>query len=102
MAESHPTTTSADEKPAEQIVEIESQDVIRLILQFLKENKLMDSVQQIQEETGIVLNTVDNVTSFANDIKNGRWDSVLPQIGTLKLPADKLVSPICLIRHLLD
>lgn len=91
MADSHPTAASTEEKPAEQLVEIESQDVIRLILQFLKENKLFDSLHLLQEEAGIVLNTVDNVTTFTNDIKNGRWDLVLPQIATLKLPADKLV-----------
>lgn len=77
-----------------QNVEIDASDVTRLILQFLKENQLVDTLQQLQKESGLVLNTVDNVTTFGNDIKNGRWDLVLTQVATLKLPADKLVSDL--------
>jgi WD40 repeat-containing protein SMU1 len=73
-------------------VDIDSNDIIRLVLQFLKENNLTSSMQQLQRESGVTLNTVDNVDSFLNDIRHGRWDLVLNQVGTLKLPLDKLVS----------
>jgi WD40 repeat-containing protein SMU1 len=72
-------------------IEIESQDVIRVVLQFLKEHNLNDSMQSLQRESGITLNTVDNIDHFANDIRNGKWDSVLNQTAALKLPGDKLV-----------
>lgn len=72
-------------------LEIESQDVIRVVLQFLKEHNLSDSMKTLQRESGITLNTVDNIESFAGDIRNGKWDSVLNQTSALKLPGDKLV-----------
>ncbi len=72
-------------------LDVDSGDVIRLVLQFLKENGLLSSMQQLQKESGITLNTVDNVDTFLNDIRHGRWDLVFTQIGVLKLPLDKLV-----------
>ena len=72
-------------------VEIESQDVLRLILQFLKENNLMNSMKQLQSESAVALNTVDNLETFISDIKHGKWDVVLASIALLKLPGDKLV-----------
>jgi WD40 repeat-containing protein SMU1 len=73
-------------------LEIESQDVIRIVLQFLKEHNLSDSMKALQKESGVTLNTVDNVENFVYDIRNGKWESVLTQTAALKLPGDKLVS----------
>lgn len=77
-------------------VVIESQDVIRLVLQFLKENNLSDSMRQLQLESGVALNTVDSTEAFLSDVRYGRWDAVLLQVESLKLPAEKLVSA-CLL-----
>ncbi|KAI8052409.1 protein SMU-1 [Syncephalis plumigaleata] len=71
-------------------IDIESADVIRLIQQFLKENKLTGTLRALQEETSIALNTVDSVDDFSNDIKQGRWDSVLRTVAQLMLPPSKL------------
>eukprot|EP01040_Poterioochromonas_malhamensis_P013112 gene13112-14392_t len=68
---------------------VDSADVVKLILQYLKENSLLTCMHQLQKDTGISLNTVDNIEQFQNDIRNGRWDSVLHQISTLKLPVGK-------------
>jgi WD40 repeat-containing protein SMU1 len=73
-------------------LEIDSKDVIRLMLQFMKENNLGNSMRELQIESDVTLNTVDNLESFMSDIQKGHWDSVLSQVSSLKLPREKLVS----------
>ena len=72
--------------------EINSQDVVRLMLQYMKENNLTTSLRALQTETGVCMNTVDNMDNFVHDIQNGRWDSVLSQVSTIQLPQDKLLA----------
>lgn len=71
-------------------LEIEATDVIKIILQFCKENALIDSFNQIQNECQVSLNTVDSIEGFTSDINHGRWDVVLPQVANLKLPRQRL------------
>ena len=64
--------------------------VIKIVLQFCKENSLNQTFQTLQSECQVSLNTVDSVETFVPDINSGRWDSVLPQVSQLKLPRNKL------------
>eukprot|EP00798_Chlamydomonas_sp_ICE-L_P021429 gene21429-28394_t len=71
-------------------LEIEATDVIKIILQFCKENALTESFNAIQSECQVSLNTIDSLENFVSDINSGRWDVVLPQVAQLKLPRSKL------------
>lgn len=83
-----------------------------------QENNLTQSMQALQAETNLAMNTVcasssssrataagvtpgiaglrvllqvDDLETFAADIQHGRWDAVLPQVSMLQLPLGKLV-----------
>ena len=89
--------------------------VIKIILQFCKENSLLDSLTAIQvdaatkllnkprsystqtafcakNECQVSLNTVESIENFVSDVNSGRWDQVLPIVSRLKLPQGKLES----------
>ena len=72
-------------------LEINPQEIIKLMLQYLKENNLTKSFLTLQEESKVALNVVDHVDEFSADILQGRWDSVLKVVRTLRLPAEKLM-----------
>ena len=64
--------------------------VIKIMLQFLKENALTDTFVALQRECQVSLNTVESMEAFIADINSGRWDAVLPTVAQLKLPRSKL------------
>lgn len=64
--------------------------MIKIVLQFCKENSLHQTFQTLQSECQVSLNTVDSVETFVADINSGRWDAILPQVSQLKLPRNKL------------
>ena len=71
-------------------IDIEATDVVKIVMQFLKENSLMKSLQVLQEESQVALNAVDSVDSFVADVQHGRWDAVMAVVATLKLPGPLL------------
>ena len=74
---------------ATETVKVESSDVIRLMLQFMKEHNLVESMETLQKESGVTMNCVSNVQHFEADIVSGRWDSVIKEVATLSLPDRK-------------
>eukprot|EP00927_Polykrikos_kofoidii_P038500 TRINITY_DN32882_c0_g1_i1.p1 TRINITY_DN32882_c0_g1~~TRINITY_DN32882_c0_g1_i1.p1 ORF type:complete len:550 (-),score=107.75 TRINITY_DN32882_c0_g1_i1:164-1744(-) len=65
---------------------VESADIIRLVLQFCKENGLHRTLQTMQEESRVCLNSVDSLDGLLNDVNHGRWDQVLQAASYLSLP----------------
>ncbi|TFJ81885.1 hypothetical protein NSK_007132 [Nannochloropsis salina CCMP1776] len=74
------------------VYEVEASDVIKLILQFCKENNLHRTLHTLQSESQVAMNSVDSMENFLSDVNQGRWDSVLPQAAGLQLPQDKLLA----------
>ncbi|ORZ20652.1 WD40 repeat-containing protein SMU1-like protein [Absidia repens] len=72
-------------------IEIESEDIIRLLLQFFDEQNLNQSLHALEAETSIKLNTVANKEEFLQDIIQGKWDTVLQQVVTLNIRPKALV-----------
>jgi WD40 repeat-containing protein SMU1 len=73
-----------------QSVGVCSEDVVRVVLQFLRENKLFSSVAALQEEAAVCCNTVESVEAFSNNIRVGKWDAVLKDIAGMRLPVPLL------------
>ncbi|KCV69127.1 hypothetical protein H696_04542 [Fonticula alba] len=71
--------------------EIETTDIVRLIIQFLKENNLGESARSLEEEADVHLNTVASTDEFVSDVLEGRWDEVLAAVAPLRLPPAKLI-----------
>ena len=51
--------------------EVEATDVVRVVLQFLKENGLTNAMLALQDESQVALNTVDNLDTFVHDVQQG-------------------------------
>ncbi|AFZ80420.1 WD-repeat domain containing protein [Theileria equi strain WA] len=74
----------------EKSVNVANEDVIKLILQYLRENGLNRSLLMLQEESGVALNSVSNLESLIADAQMGRWNQVLDVVDTMKLSQDTL------------
>ncbi|KAF4318219.1 hypothetical protein BBO99_00000694 [Phytophthora kernoviae] len=72
-------------------LEVDSGDAIRLILQFLRENRLFGAMRALQEESQVSLNAVDSTDSLTSDISHGRWDRVLQQTKALECSATAMM-----------
>jgi WD40 repeat-containing protein SMU1 len=67
-----------------------ARSVIKVILQFCRENALPATLAALQAECRVTLNAVDDPGALAADVRAGRWDAVLPQVAALALPRRKL------------
>lgn len=84
---STPADTLTSAGSAQPALEIECSDVVRLMMQFMREQGLSRSLAALQEESGVSLNLVDDGDALQADVLAGRWDSVLSQIAGFSLPA---------------
>ncbi len=65
--------------------------VIRVVLQFLKENSLLNAFQALSAETNVSLNTHSTPDVLYSNIKSGAWDDVLRDISTIEIKVHKVV-----------
>lgn len=50
---------------------------------------MFKAMREVELQSDVSLNTVDSIESFQGDILAGRWDSVLQQVASLKIPHEK-------------
>ena len=71
----HPTKNRKNEKNEKpRNMEVESENVIHLVLQFLKENNLLKSARALEEESNLVFNSMENPKKLEVAVKNGLWN----------------------------
>lgn len=96
-------------------IQIDGNDVIKIVSQFLSESGLHRTLRALQDETDVRTNSVDDVTKFYNDILIGQWQSVFQQLHAFQLPEhlifqiyDQVVLELCEVgefdtaQHLLE
>ena len=64
---------------------IRGQDVIKMILQFCKENGLLKTYTSLKEETEVRDNFLKNPQEFAEAFRAGKWDYVLMELDDTSL-----------------
>lgn len=64
--------------------------MIRIIIQFLRENNLNESAKLLQTESNVNLNYIEDRRDFTSKIISGQWDQVLEEISQLNLPQNIL------------
>ncbi len=64
--------------------------VIRVIVQFLKENRLNASAAHLQSESKITMNCFEDRDQFKKALLEGKWDQVLQQTRDLTLSEETL------------
>jgi len=74
------------------VLDVEATDVVRVILQFCRENGLESTFAALQEEAQVSLNAVESVNGFVEDIRAGRWEAVLQAATTISIPQPKLAA----------
>ena len=67
-------------------VEVDNADVIRLVVQYLRESGLAGSAAEVEREAEVRMNAVTNKQQLIDDIRRGRWETCLPKLNNLDLP----------------
>ena len=67
-------------------VEIDNADVVRLVLQYLREAGLTSAAAELEREANVRLNALTNKASLVEDVRKGRWEKALPRLNGLDLP----------------
>ncbi|RCI04188.1 hypothetical protein CU098_011295 [Rhizopus stolonifer] len=65
--------------------------VVKLIIQFLRENNLNQTRSALEKESHVTLCAVEDKARFVQEIKDGRWDSILKQVNQLGIAPHQLL-----------
>ena len=71
---------------------VKGDDLINLVLQFLKESNLNQTYRVLREETKIKTNFISNVEEFQENIISGRWQFVFKEVANLELPRETMMT----------
>eukprot|EP00760_Papus_ankaliazontas_P035274 PhM_4_TR7722/c0_g1_i1/m.38091/K13111/SMU1; WD40 repeat-containing protein SMU1 len=72
------------------LIELDSRDIVRLMMQFCAENGLVRSLEALHNDTGVPLNAVPSIEDLHRGILAGQWASVLMQLNYVAIPSAKL------------
>lgn len=70
---------------------IQGQDVIRMLLQFCKENDLVKTFNSLREETDVKDNFVKDLEGFQKAFRAGSWDQVILELNDMTIPRSLLM-----------
>eukprot|EP01084_Bolivina_argentea_P163938 285120_1 len=76
--------------PTHHSINQNNHSVIKIMLQFLKENNLHNTMKTLQQETNISLNVVDDLDKLLSDIHNGKWNTVLETVSSIGISSEVL------------
>ena len=71
--------------------DVDAADVVKVVLQFLKENSLTASLQALQDESQVALITVENLDGLGADVQQGQWRRLLHAAGCDEEVGDRVV-----------
>ena len=86
-------STSSSSPPiaaASSSVTVSSQDIVRLIMQFLSERGLTNTLRTLRTETGVSLDalSIRDREALSSAVRQGRWPAVLRLTAAVKLTAE--------------
>lgn len=50
---------------------------VQLVMEFLRENNLIRTLDVLSDETGVYYNNITNREDFVQNVKKGQWNIVL-------------------------
>lgn len=68
--------------------EVAADDMVRVVLQFLREQGLTTSARALQRESGVGLTGVESPGDLGAWVRSGKWEGVLSTLSWLEVPRE--------------
>ncbi len=69
-------------------MEVDAEEVVRVVLQFLQESNLQDAFVALENDAGVKLSLVADVSSLKDAIKQGHWAKAMNVLGKQRVTLD--------------